>query len=595
MIEKKKLTDEEQVIYDTRGVPEFSETDVKEIYKGTKGLLEKIKGITYAEQDMYKMVSRGECFFYNVYVIRLKDIRIVNDLTYKLENLMCEIPVLRTIRVEYHTVVFDAVLKPFKKKIAMKDLSMMSPKKRMEKLTKTVLAARYKLYEAGKSLLYNIEAVKFDEEDYYCILSLANVDELLQYKKKLFQELLGNSRIKNPYFSRESVEENKARSILHWRQTFASYEAQLPRKRYQNKDGVQRELMMLSDNLSKLLKDCSSETKVLVENLIITSMGIVLSKHFKEENILAGGENISGLLRAIPILLNTRDGINRMLKSVQKQLIDGRKFDGAEWEEIRKNCGLNEKSGILFVQNYIDEERIMLRMLNMEYGLIYEISARNHSGRPLTVITRKSEEHIFITYEYREKYFSAEDIEMIHGTFTKIIEGIARAIYSGKEYNQSTEELVPKQDVTFRTRRIAAILEKCKVFNFLDSQVLYKLSQECVYKSVPAEEVLIDFQDKVDKFYVIAEGKVNVGLTNAKQVLMPVQMLSEGMYFGVESLSFDSESNKKYTAFTNIVSYVEIPADVMRKLIQEHPAICYFLLKKQVEETEKFQRLWIIE
>ena len=124
-----------------------------------------------------------------------------------------------------------------------------------------------------------------------------------------------------------------------------------------------------------------------------------------------------------------------------------------------------------------------------------------------------------------------------------------------------------------RASRTKETLAKIPLFSSLDSTQIERLDTQCTWRSVPASEWIVDYEDETDDIFFTIRGSVRVMIQSVAGRIVLLRDLPAGSYFG-ELSGFDGQPRSSgIFAITDVV-IARMPKRIFRAAIQSYPDVC---------------------
>ena len=124
-----------------------------------------------------------------------------------------------------------------------------------------------------------------------------------------------------------------------------------------------------------------------------------------------------------------------------------------------------------------------------------------------------------------------------------------------------------------RASRTTETLAKIPLFRSLDQSQIELLDTQCTWRSVSANEWIVDYGEETDDVFFTVRGSVRVMIESIAGRVVLLRELPAGSYFG-ELSGFDGQPRSSgIFAITDVV-IARMPKGVFRTTIQSYPDVC---------------------
>jgi CRP/FNR family cyclic AMP-dependent transcriptional regulator len=142
------------------------------------------------------------------------------------------------------------------------------------------------------------------------------------------------------------------------------------------------------------------------------------------------------------------------------------------------------------------------------------------------------------------------------------------------------------------------LLKDIPLFKGLGDEVLEALERVSMVKTFPKNTILFSEGDQSDSFYIIRNGKVNVGINDEEGREVILSILGPGEYFGEIAL-MDGEPRSAYVMTKEPSQLIIISKSDFHELLSNHPDIMMNLfrglLKRFREANKKIESLALMD
>ncbi len=133
------------------------------------------------------------------------------------------------------------------------------------------------------------------------------------------------------------------------------------------------------------------------------------------------------------------------------------------------------------------------------------------------------------------------------------------------------------------------MLKDIPLFSGLDEKELKELEKVAVSKSFPKNTILFSEGDQSDAFYVVREGKVNVGINDEEGREVILSILGPGEYFG-EMAIMDGEPRSAFVMTKEPSQLLIIAKKDFQQILLSNPETLFNIVKgllKRLREANK--------
>jgi CRP-like cAMP-binding protein len=124
-----------------------------------------------------------------------------------------------------------------------------------------------------------------------------------------------------------------------------------------------------------------------------------------------------------------------------------------------------------------------------------------------------------------------------------------------------------------RASRTTETLAKVPLFRSLDPSEIRRLDTQCSWRSISANEWIIDYQEETDDLFFVVCGDVRANIQSVAGREVLLRQISPGEYFG-ELSSFDGQPRSSGVIAVTDVVIARMTKGVFRTTIQAHPDVC---------------------
>ena len=124
-----------------------------------------------------------------------------------------------------------------------------------------------------------------------------------------------------------------------------------------------------------------------------------------------------------------------------------------------------------------------------------------------------------------------------------------------------------------RASRTIETLAKVPLFRSLEPADIRRLDTQCSWRSVSADEWIIDYEEETDDVFFVVSGAVRVKIQSVAGREVLLREISPGEYFG-ELSGFDGQPRSSGIIAVTDVVIARMPKGVFRSAIHAHPDVC---------------------
>lgn len=124
-----------------------------------------------------------------------------------------------------------------------------------------------------------------------------------------------------------------------------------------------------------------------------------------------------------------------------------------------------------------------------------------------------------------------------------------------------------------RAGRTVETLAKVPLFRSLAPADVSRLDTQCSWRSVAANEWIIDYEEETDDVFFVVSGAVRVKIQSVAGREVLLREISPGEYFG-ELSGFDGQPRSSGIIAVTDVVIARMPKGVFRSAIHAHPDVC---------------------
>lgn len=121
--------------------------------------------------------------------------------------------------------------------------------------------------------------------------------------------------------------------------------------------------------------------------------------------------------------------------------------------------------------------------------------------------------------------------------------------------------------------RTTETLARVPLFRTLEPSEIKRLDTQCSWRSVSANEWIIDYQEETDDVFFVVRGVVRVTIQSIAGREVLLREISAGEYFG-ELSGFDGQPRSSGIIAVTDVVIARMPKGVFRTAIHSHPNVC---------------------
>jgi CRP/FNR family transcriptional regulator, cyclic AMP receptor protein len=121
--------------------------------------------------------------------------------------------------------------------------------------------------------------------------------------------------------------------------------------------------------------------------------------------------------------------------------------------------------------------------------------------------------------------------------------------------------------------RTTETLAKATLFRSLNPTEIRRLDTQCSWRSVSADEWIIDYQEETDDVFFVVRGTVRVKIQSIAGREVLLREISAGEYFG-ELSGFDGQPRSSGIIAVTDVVIARMPKGVFRQAIHSYPDVC---------------------
>ena len=133
------------------------------------------------------------------------------------------------------------------------------------------------------------------------------------------------------------------------------------------------------------------------------------------------------------------------------------------------------------------------------------------------------------------------------------------------------------------THRHSESLAHCAVLADLPAGEINRLNTQCVWRRFDAGTEILSHQDDTTDVYFVAAGTVRVIIASVQGKDTVFRDIEAGDYFGEMSAIDGKGRSASVVARTN-ATVAKMPAHVFRDLAMAHPAVCFRILERAVQQ-----------
>lgn len=349
----------------------------------------------------------------------------------------------------------------------------------------------------------------------------------------------------------------------------------------------------LDDSVYSMIERYFKKSSTSMQAVFAYIWGRIFSSFFDSQDILMDMVNSEGAMPRVPIYYKKMNNMKKECASVVSQFLQKNSYDSISYDDLEKALGYSLRKKTLCSFCFIGEETFDTILNDLKEGVLYRIPALVDTKSPINISYNFVGEKKSITYLYSTHIFSKVRMSSVHEMFCHILE----TYLSGKV---EKEDIVVKEEVSIdkikdeKLQAKAKVLKMCEMFYEYEDSVIKEIAtmSDVIFKNY--QQTIISEGTNVDRIYIIADGKIEVCAKDLDNYINPLQILSQGNVFGLESLGKTKKSKVNYVVNSDSMIAFSIKASDFYKLCNKDNTLFEKVMDVQTNRLYKFQKLWLI-